>query len=77
MPEPELGPERIWTPAELKKLPTLCVGQCCSLKIERLDEGLRVWLCRVGGGVTVERYDVASGRWNVVAGGCESKGDLS
>lgn len=53
---------------DLRALPTLCVGQCCSLKIE--DSRERVWLCRVNGGVTVERLD---GRgWVVVSGGCSS-----
>lgn len=56
----------IYSPAELEAMPTLCVGQCCSLKIEARD--LRVWLCRVAGGVTIERC--IEGRWVTVAGDC-------
>lgn len=54
--------------ADIARLATLCVAQCCSLKIE--DERERVWLCRVGGGVTVERYNESTGRWEVVSGSC-------
>lgn len=57
----------IFTPAELKDLPTLHVGQCCSCKI---DTGtMRVWLCRVGGGVTIERC--LNGKWTTVHGSCD------
>lgn len=56
------------TPADIQDLPTLCTGQCCSLKIEK--PGLRVWLCRVEGGVSVEFYIPHTGRWDVVAGDC-------
>ncbi len=52
----------------LAELPTLCQGQCCDLKIE--DEDRRVWLCRVGGGVSVERFD--GDGWVVVEGGCDA-----
>lgn len=55
--------------SSLIPLTTLCVGQCCSLKIE---EGVhRVWLCRVEGGVTVET--LRNGRWQVTSGGCTSE----
>ena len=53
-------------PEWLATLPTLCVGQCCSLKIDEGDH--RTWLCRVAGGVTIERYD--GRQWRKVAGGC-------
>lgn len=53
--------------AELRALPTLCVGQCCSLKVETNTE--RTWLCRVAGGVTVERRN-DNGDWRVYEGGC-------
>jgi hypothetical protein len=56
--------------AELERMPTLCVGQCCSLKIE--DSSERVWLCRVYGGVTIEQFSERDGRWVSVAGGCRS-----
>jgi hypothetical protein len=59
-----------YKPADLEKLPTLCVGQCCSLKIE--NPGVRVWLCRVAGGVTIE--NCLNGRWVTVAGDCEDTG---
>ena len=62
----------IYSPSELKDLPTLCVGQCCSLKI---DDGVRrVWLCRVAGGVKIEKYNAKSAAWEVVAGGCDDTG---
>ena len=51
---------------ELESMPTLSVGQCCSLKVE--TENVRVWICRVGGGVSVEQC--IGGRWKTVAGGC-------
>lgn len=57
----------------LKDLPTKCVGQADSLKLEGTDQRgqWRVWLCRCGkedgmpinNTVTVERYDPVSGRW--------------
>lgn len=67
--------EPIFSASELRKLPTICVGQCCSLKIEELAEyhAMRVWLCRVGGGVTIERY--RDGKWITVSGGCEAPVD--
>lgn len=58
-----------YLPEDLEPLPTLCVGQCCSLKID--EPKRRVWLCRVGGGVSIERYDEKTGRWETVEGGCE------
>ena len=61
----------IYSPEELRNLPTLCVGQCCSLKIE--TETMRVWLCRVAGGVTIERYN--GQRWETVAGDCSDTGE--
>ena len=62
-----------YDPDELAELPTLCTGQCCSLKIETART--RVWLCRVGGGVTVERYDPKRGRWEVARGDCLPPGE--
>ena len=53
---------------QIEGYPTLSIGQCCSLKVE--SDLLRVWLCRVQGGVTIER--LVSGRWTIVAGGCGS-----
>ncbi len=50
----------------LAEMPTLYSGHCCNLKIEAEDR--RVFLCRVGGGVTVER--LIDGRWVTVEGGC-------
>ncbi len=58
--------EAIYSAEELAGMPTLSAGHCCNLKVD--TGGLRVWLCRVGGGVTVEKY--ADGRWSNVAGGC-------
>ncbi len=61
----------IYSPADLEDMPTLCVGQCCSLKIE--TPTMRVWLCRVAGGVTIEKYNQVTG-WSTVAGDCEDTG---
>ena len=60
-----------YLPADLRNMPTLCTGQCCSLKID--DGKRRVWLCRVAGGVSIERYD--GRRWEVVNGGCQPEYD--
>lgn len=57
----------IYTPAELRNLRTLSTGACCDLKIDRRTE--RVWLCRSGGGVSIERK-ARDGRWYVSEGGC-------
>ena len=62
----------IYTPAELEDLPTIHQGQCCDCKIDD-GNGLRVWLCRVAGGVTVER--LRGGRWETAAGGCTDTGE--
>ena len=60
--------QNIYTAAELEDLPTLCVGQCCSLKVD--TGNMRVWLCRVARGVTIERY--RDNRWITVAGDCNA-----
>jgi hypothetical protein len=57
-----------YLPEDLEDMPTLCTGQCCSLKVE--SERERVWLCRVGGGVSIERYNSKTGQWRVVEGNC-------
>ena len=59
-----------WDREELKAMPTLSEGQCCNLKVD--TAALRVWLCRVGGGVTVEQYQPMRGRWETVAGNCSN-----
>lgn len=57
----------MWDADSLRQLPTIHTGQCCSCKV---DTGtVRVWLCRVAGGVTIEQYQ--HGRWETVSGGCE------
>jgi len=50
----------------LESMETLATGQCCDLKIDTGE--VRVWLCRVEGGVTIE-YRNESG-WVTVEGGC-------
>lgn len=35
-----------YTADEIRDLPTLCVGQCCNLKVD--TGAVRVWLCRCG-----------------------------
>lgn len=62
----------IYPPDMLRSMPTLCTGQCCSLKIDQ--PGTRVWLCRVAGGVTIERYNANDGCWETVAGSCTCTG---
>lgn len=57
-----------WTAAELEAMPTLCVGQCCSLKVSEPKRRVRV--CRVAGGVSVEHYDAKAGRWETALGDC-------
>lgn len=61
-----------WSASELRALPTLHQGQCCDCKVD--SGGVRVWLCRVAGGVTVEQ--LTAGRWYTVAGGCEENGEV-
>lgn len=63
----------IYTPEELREMPDLCIAQCCTLKVDTGD--MRVWLCRVSGGVTIER--LKGGRWVKVAGDCTNTGDES
>lgn len=60
----------IYSPAELEPLPVLHQGQCCDCKID--TGNMRVWLCRVAGGVTIERYN--GQRWETVAGDCTDTG---
>jgi hypothetical protein len=60
-----------WSVEELKAMPTLHTGQCCSCKVDAGN--FRVWVCRVGGGVTVEQYKQATGRWETVSGGCNEE----
>ena len=57
-----------WDVAVLKALPTRFQGQCCDCKVNA--NGVRVWLCRVGGGVSIEQYQ-RDGGWHKVSGGCE------
>lgn len=63
--------------AFLETLPTLSSSQTDDLKIEEKDDSgrpvLRVWLCRLtradgytGPRVTVEAFDVSTGRWHAV-----------
>lgn len=60
-----------WDKEALGKLPSIAIGQCCSLKVQQ--NGVRVWLCRTYGGVTVEQYKTSTGRWEVVEGACDEK----
>lgn len=49
-------------------------GQCCNCYY---DDGLiRLWVCRVGGGKTVEEHDEETGRWEITQGGCYSDGEV-
>lgn len=50
----------------LRTLPAIYVGQCCDCKVE--EDETRVWLCRVGGGVTTEH--LIDGCWKITEGGC-------
>ena len=62
-----------WSASELVEMPTIHQGQCCDCKIDA--GGVRVWICRVLGGVKVEQYKKSTGRWETVAGGCDEGGD--
>ena len=66
---PDMANTYTYTAEDIKDLPTLCVGQCCSLKVQR--GSLRVWYCRVGHGVTTELL-LGNGRWETFDGGCYS-----
>lgn len=59
-----------FTKAELEAMPTLCTGQCCSLKVA--EPRRRVWICRVAGVVSVEHYDPKTGRWTTELGDCNN-----
>ena len=59
-----------YKPSDLEGLPTLHQGQCCDCKID--TGNVRVWLCRVAGGVTIE--NCLNGRWVTVAGDCSDTG---
>ena len=60
-----------YQPEDLRELPTIHQGQCCDCKID--TGSVRVWLCRVAGGVTIENY--LGGRWVTVAGDCTDSGE--
>lgn len=55
-----------WEKELLAEMPTLYQGQCCDCKVDTGE--MRVWLCRVEGGVSVER--LRDGRWVQEEGGC-------
>lgn len=59
---------RKYTALEIRPLQTLSTGQCCSLKIQSKTQ--RVWLRRVGNGVSVET--LSGGRWTITSGSCTS-----
>ena len=44
-------------------------GQCCDCYFD--DGQVRLWICRVGGGKTIEKYNPNTGRWEITSGGCE------
>lgn len=48
---------------------TLATERCCHLKLDTGD--VRVFLCRIGGGVTVKRLD--NGRWAIFSGSCVAR----
>ena len=58
----------MWSTSALKRLPTVHQGQCCDCKVD--SGNVRVWICRVAGGVTIEQYKPDTGRWERVEGGC-------
>lgn len=55
-----------WDVKSLKDLDTIHQGQCCNCKIDTGD--IRVWICRVAGGVTIEQYQ--DGKWIKISGSC-------
>lgn len=50
-----------YTLAELRRLPTLCVGQADDLKID--DGRRRVWISRCGEGISIEK--LKNGKWEL------------
>lgn len=60
-----------WDIDALKRMPTLAKSVCADLKVE--TPALRVWLCRAGGGVTIEQYQQRTGSFHLVTGGCKTK----
>ena len=61
-----------YTAKELEGMETLHQGQADDCKID--EDGTRVWLCRCGvadgmpydNQITIEKYDLKSGRWETV-----------
>ncbi|MFI0265594.1 hypothetical protein [Streptomyces luteogriseus] len=53
-----------YTAAELRELPTLCVGQADDLKIEDNEAGLRVWLGRVQTDLVMIEERDGEGNWH-------------
>lgn len=47
-------------------------GQCCNCYYD--DGQMRLWVCRVAGGKTIEEYDQETGRWEITSGGCTEGG---
>lgn len=62
----DMDPHQHYKPEELEALPVLHQGQCCDCHID--TGSVRVWLCRVEGGITIENY--INGKWLTVAGDC-------
>lgn len=58
----------IYTAEELEDRATIHQGQCCDCKVDTGE--IRVWVCRVEGGVTIEKYFPDKGHWRTVEGGC-------
>jgi hypothetical protein len=58
----------LYLASDVQALPTIHSAHCCDLKIER--PMLRVWLCRVGRGVTVETFEQDD--WIITSGSCTS-----
>lgn len=65
----------MWDVSTLKTLPTIFQGQCCDCKVN--DNGIRIWVCRVAGGVTIEQYKPRSGRWETVQGNCQDSYEVN
>lgn len=54
------------TEEDVREAETIDQGHCCDCKYD--DRQHKVWVCRVGNGISVEA--LIGGSWRVVAGDC-------
>jgi len=59
----------LYSPEELEEMETIREGQCCDCKID--TGSIKVWLCRIGGGVTIEK--LINNKWITAEGSCTTR----